>query len=248
MEQLLGLEGVHVHYRRGPLALRVLADVSLELAAGEVVSVLAMRGQGKSTLLRVAAGMQRPASGRVLLDGEDLWSLGDAPRQQLFSERVGWVEADAPALDVTVLEHLATPLLVGCGRREGFARAQAALERVGVWGCAEQGWAGLSDRERALVAVAGAIVREPRLLVVDDLTCTLGLLDTDEVTRLLRELSRELGVGVLMGVSDAGATQWSDRLTTLAGGKLLAVPDPADEDGGQVIEFPGGWEGAGGAG
>ncbi|HEY7951494.1 MAG TPA: ATP-binding cassette domain-containing protein [Solirubrobacteraceae bacterium] len=240
MEPLLVLQGVHVHYRRGSLALRVLAGVSLELVAGEVVSVLAMRGQGKSTLLRVAAGMQRPDAGGVLLGGEELWGLGDVQRQRFLRESVGWVEVAAPALDVAVLEHVATPLLVGGGKREAFARARAVLERVGMSGCGGSSWGDLSDRERALVAVAGAVVRAPRLLVVDDLTCTLGLGETDEVTRLLCELSRELGVGVLMGVSDAGATQWSDRFMTLAGGELLAAPSRTDEEGGEVIEFPGG--------
>jgi putative ABC transport system ATP-binding protein len=248
MDGLLALQGVHVNYRRGSIALRALVDVSLQLRAREVVSVLAMRGQGKSTLLRVAAGMQRPDAGGVLFEGEDLWGLGDARRQRLLYEQVGWVEAADPGIDVPVLEHIATPLLVGFGKRQGHTRARAALERVGALGCAARRWEGLSDRERALVAVAGAIVRGPRVLVVDDLTCTLGLLETDEVTHLLRDLSRELGVGVLMGVSDANATQWSDRLMTLAGGELLVAPSSDGEVGGEVIDFPGGWEGAGGAG
>jgi len=226
----------------------VLVNVSLDLRAGEVVAVLAMRGRGKSTLLRVAAGMQRPDEGTVLLAGEDPWEMADAQRQRLLRDQVGWVEATGPEVDVSVLELIATPLLVGCGKGEGYARARAALERVGAAECAARRWAVLSDRERALVAVAAALVRAPRLLVVDDLTCTLGLGETDEVTGLLRGLAREAGAAVLMGVSDAGATQWSDRVMTLAGGELLAVPDSAVGDGGEVIEFPGGREGTGGTG
>ncbi|HEY7951496.1 MAG TPA: ABC transporter ATP-binding protein [Solirubrobacteraceae bacterium] len=235
---LLSLRGVTAGYRRGPLTSRVLADVSLELCAREVVSVLAMRGQGKSTLLRVAAGMQRPDAGRVLLDGDDLWLLGDALRQQLLRGRIAWVESSPPGVDVSVLEHVVVPLLVGrAARRGAHARARAALERVGAAGCAGQRWEELSDWDRALVAIAAGVVRQPQLLVVDDLTSTLGLKETDEVTRLLHSLARETGAAVLMGVSDANATQWSDRIATLAGGELLENADAGESDPGKVASL-----------
>jgi ABC-type methionine transport system ATPase subunit len=237
MNRLLALQNVHVHYRRGLVALRVLVDVSLEISAGEVVSVLVRRGQGKSTLLRVAAGIQRPAEGKVLVDGNDLWRLDNAQRQRL-RERIGWVQAIAPAVDVRVLEHVATPLRETCGKHESYVRASAALERVGASECAAQWWEGLSDRERALVAVAGALARGPRLLVADDLTCALGLVEASEVASLMRSLAHESGVGVLLGVSDASEMQCSDRITVLGGGRLQ-VPIDARAESERGIDFPG---------
>jgi lipoprotein-releasing system ATP-binding protein len=235
---LLSLQGVTAGYRRGPLTSHVLADVSLELRAGEIMSVLAMRGQGKSTLLRVTAGMQCPDAGRVLLAGENLWRLADARRQRLLREHVAWVQASAPGVEVSVLEHVVVPLLVGRrARGRTHARARAALERVGAAGCAGQRWEELSDWDRALVAIAAGIVREPGLLVVDDLTSTLGLKETDEVTRLLHSLARETGAAVLMGVSDAHATQWSDRIATLAGGELLESADASEPELGKVASL-----------
>jgi ABC-type cobalamin/Fe3+-siderophores transport system ATPase subunit len=231
---VLSLQGVTVGYRRGSLMSWVLASVSLELWAGEVVSVLGMRGQGKSTLLRVAAGMQSPDAGRVLLDGEDPWSLRDARRQRLLRKRVGWVQVAPPGIEVTVLEHVVVPLLVGRCARQAHTLARAALERVGAAACAGQHWEELSDWDRALVAIAAVVVREPALLVVDDLTCTLGLEETDEVTHLLHSLARESGAGVLMGVSDANATQWSDRVATLAGGELLESQSAREPQEGKV--------------
>jgi putative ABC transport system ATP-binding protein len=237
MSPLIALQNVHVHYRRGLTALRVLVDASLEIFAGEVVSVLVGRGQGKSTLLRVAAGIQRPAEGKVLVDGNDLWRLDNAQRQRL-RERIGWAQAIAPAVDVRVLEHVAKPLQETCGKRESYVRASVALERVGASECAAQWWEGLSDRERALVAVAGALARGPQLLVADDLTCALRLVEVSEMTNLMRSLAHESGIGVLLGVSDASEMQRSDRIAVLGGGRLQ-VPIDARAESERGIDPPG---------
>ncbi len=234
---VLVLGGVCLSFPRGRRHLvRVLADVSLEVAAGEVVSVLAQRAQGKTTLLRVAAGMVRPDRGVVCFDGEDVWALPDRRRSRLLGREIGLVGGEAPALDVPVLESVALPLSIASGGRGAQARAMAALERVGARECAEQLWDSLADWERALVALAHGIVREPKLLLVDDLTVSLGLEETDQVTRMLAELAREQGFGVLMCVSDADATGWSTRIGSLAGGELLLSPPPPQQN--TVIDFP----------
>jgi ABC-type cobalamin/Fe3+-siderophores transport system ATPase subunit len=93
----------------------------------------------------------------------------------------------------------------------------------------------MSDWERALVEVAQAIAGEPALLLVDDVTDALGMRETDELTSLLRSLSRELRMGVLMCVSDPQATLLSDQILTLAGGRLTPGPQATPEN---VIEFP----------
>ena len=237
---VLSLTRVCLSFPRGRRHLvRVLADASLQLDAGEVVAVLAQRAQGKTSLLRVAAGMQRPDRGRVHFAGEDLWSLSERRRSRLLGGQIGWVGSAVPDLDVPMLANVALPLFAVYGKRESYARATAALERVGARACAEQSWASLADWERALVALAQGIAREPKLLLVDDLTASLGLGEADEVTRLLDSLACERGFGVLMCVSDAGATGWSGRVATLAGGELLEAPRPSEEELlGNVIDFP----------
>lgn len=236
----LSLRRVWLSYQRGGRhVVRVLEDVSLELCAGEVLAVLAQRAQGKTSLLRVAAGIQRPDHGEVHLDGQDLWRLSERRRSRLLSEQIGWAGPAAPDLDVPMLAHVALPLFAKHGKREAYARAAAALERVGAAKCSEQLWESLADWERALVALAHGIAREPTLLLVDDLTASLGLGEADEITQLLDSLARERGFGVMMSVSDAGATGWSGRIATLAGGKLLETPTPPDESLGNVIDFPG---------
>ena len=135
-----------------------------------------------------------------------------------------------------MLENIALPLeIASVRRREAQARAIAVLERVGARECAEQQWGSLADWERALVAVAHGIVREPKLLLVDDLTVSLGIEETDEITRLLAVLAKEMDFGVLMCVSDADATAWSARFGTLAGGELLWSSPPPEH--GTVVNF-----------
>jgi putative ABC transport system ATP-binding protein len=253
MSELLRLSRVSKRYRRGSQELRVLEHADLEVRAGEVVGVLGTRGQGKTTLLRIAAGMESADEGFVCFEGQDLAALSDRELSRLLGTRIAWAGKSGPWMRMRMLDYVALPLLVrhgetksgigarlrGSGRRDGaaraYTRARDALERVGAPGCAEQEWDSLSDWERALVEVAQAIAREPALMLVDDLTDTLGIRETDELTSLLRALSRELGAGVLMSVSDAQATLWSDQVVTLAGGRLTqSAPAPGDN----VIEFP----------
>lgn len=250
MGALLSLRNVWLSFPRGRRhVVRVLADVSLDLQMGEVVAVLAQRAQGKTSLLRVAAGMERPDKGSVLFAGEDLWRPAGTHGRGLgrrhsrpVGARIAFVRRDEPDLDVSVLESIALPLTGAYDQREAHERAEQALADVGAPECAGRRFSELTDPEHARVALAQALAREPRLLLVDDLTVTLELMETEYIAKLLHELAAERALGVLMSVSDAGATAWSKRVATLAGGELLAPasPAPSTEDYSNVISFPGG--------
>lgn len=244
MEPVLALGGVWLSYSRGRRhVVQVLADVSLELRAGENVTVLARRSQGKTALLRIAAGLERPDRGSVRFEGEEIGALSDRHRARLLGSKVALVERAAPQLDVPVRTGVALPLLDRLGRREAYARAERALADVGAQECADQRWAELADSERALVALARGVARAPRLLLVDDLTATLGLEERADLVELLGRLARERQVAVLACATDSGARPSSDRVATLSGGTLLApAPTPAPAPGspeGNVIDFPG---------
>jgi putative ABC transport system ATP-binding protein len=245
MSALLALTDVSKRYRRGSQELCVLRQASLELDAGEVVSVLGMRGGGKTTLLRIAAGMESADEGAVRFAGQDLTALSDGDLSRLLGGQIAWAGKTGPGMPMRMLDYVAMPLLVGHDKRHGtkrsakrsvYTHARDALERVGAPDCAEQHWGSLSDWERALVELAQAIAGNPALLLVDDLTDALGIRETDELTGLLRALSRESRLAVLMTVSDGQATLWSDRVLTLsAGGTLTQGPKSPS---GNVIEFP----------
>lgn len=231
---LLSLADVSLTFSRGRRhVVSVLARASLSVQAGEVVSVLAQRAQGKTSLLRIAAGLQRPNRGRVCLSGEDLWELSASKRANLLADQIGWVSHAAPELDLTMRTSIALPLLGRLGKREAYARAAAALERVGALECAEQSWGSLADWERGLVAIAHGIAREPRLLLVDDITAALDLGEVHDVTCLLDSLAKERELAILMCVSDARATRWSQRLLSLSAGELLESPVTDN-----IIDFP----------
>jgi putative ABC transport system ATP-binding protein len=240
MSELLSLREARLHYVRGARhVVRVLEGVSLKVRAGEVVCVWAQRGQGKTTLLRVAAGLERPGGGRVLFEGRDVWGMADEERAELLGGGIGWVERVAPeAVGASMLRYVAMPALRAGGRREAYARAGEALEWVGAAQCAGQVWGSLDESERARVALARGIVREPRLLVVDDLAAMLSVRGADAVVELLASLAREQGMGVLASVSDLSATTWSDRVATLYGGELTVPPSSGHGGGGEVVELP----------
>ncbi len=237
---LLSLTATWLSYPRGRRhRVQVLTDVSLDLYAGEVLAVLAQRAQGKTSLLRVAAGMQRPDRGRVLFAERDVWELSDRARSRLLRDEIALVGRTPPQLDIPVLTGVALPLLSVYGRRGAYQRARRALADVGVDECARTHWSDLADWERALVALAGAVAREPKLLLVDDLAATLGLGERDELAGRLRELANERDMAVLSCSDDAGLTSGSDRVASLADGVLVApAPSPPAKPG-NVIAFPG---------
>jgi putative ABC transport system ATP-binding protein len=225
---LLAIDAVAKAHWRGDRQLRVLGGVSLELDAGEFVAVYGPRSSGKTTLLRLAAGLDRPDAGRVAFAGRDVAELTGRELARLLREEIGWVERSGPRGDaLPVADYVALPLL-GRERRTGARRAaMAALERLGVGGCADERWAGLSDAERTLVALAHALVRRPRLLVVDDPTGGLDVADREHILGLLRELAADEGAGVLMAVPEIPSTLRAHRVLSLSGGRLIGPPAPS---------------------
>jgi putative ABC transport system ATP-binding protein len=239
MTELLLLDGVAKAYARGERRLRVLAELSLTVRCGEVVAVVGSRGEGKTTLLEVAAGIQRPDRGRVLFDGVDLGTLSDRDRSTLLGGPICWTTRNGPGLRLRVRDSVAMPLAIGHRRRSRdiFDAADEALERVGASSCAQRLWSELSNWEQVLVGFARVIVARPRLLMMDDLFEGLGIGRLREASHWLRTLCGELGCGALVSASDVDGTLVADRVWSLMGGRL--EPMSGLEVDAEVIEFPG---------
>lgn len=237
MDELLSLRGVSKSYWRGAHELRVLSEVSLEIAETEFVAIWGRRGAGKTTLLKIAAGLERPDGGFVRFAGADLARLSEARQARLMREQIGWVRRAGPRSELTMLDYVALPLLVEHGQRRARARAFDALARVGMSDCAGQRWESLSDGERALTAIAHGVVRRPRLLLVDDPTANLGVREREEVNKLLRSLAGQEGLAVLMTVPGMPAAMGTDEVKVLSAGRLLSQPSEPDASA-TVIDFP----------
>jgi predicted ABC-type transport system involved in lysophospholipase L1 biosynthesis ATPase subunit len=239
MSTMLALREVSLTFWRGRHAVGVLREVSLEVAVGELVAVLARPAQGKSTLLEVAAGARRPDDGRVVFDDVDLWQQSQRRRSRLLASDICHLSADRPGVDLVARELVALPLLRAHSRRTAYAQADHALRRVGLAQCAEQRWDSLADSERALLMLARGLARSPRLLLLDDLMVGLSLSSCEKVGRLLSDLTKEHEFAALMSATDAHTTVWCDRVGSLAAGRLqLALDDDAaDPDGDIVIDF-----------
>lgn len=222
-ELVLRLEGVGRGYRRGRDRWQVFSGVSLSVAEGEFVGLLGGRGEGKTTLVEVAAGLEVPEAGGVWFEGRDLARCSKDDRAELLGDRIAWMPREDFG-DYLALSYVALPLAMGRdGIRAAEDRAMVALRRVGAEGCADRGWEELSDWERLLVIFARGFATHPRLMVVDDLLDGLGPAGTREAGELLLSLARELQCGVLVAASDMSALLAAHRVLSFDGEGGLTV-------------------------
>jgi ABC-type ATPase involved in cell division len=217
---LLALDKVSKGYRRGPRDYTVLTDVSMQIEASELVVVLGMRKSGRTTLLRIAAGLERPDSGAVRFEGRDL----SQARGKIVGRQIAFCHpAFSPLQGELVFEHVAAPLLAQRVVRSDARRiADAALERTAVKHAARMHPDELDSSERVRVSIARAIAPQPGLLVLDDPASHAAPLHADGILRLLRSLASIDGPAVLMSTDDASAVAGADRVLSLDGGQLRA--------------------------
>jgi ABC-type sugar transport system ATPase subunit len=214
---LVKLERVTKRFGRGLTEQVALHEVSLRIDAGELVAVWGARRSGRSTLLRVAAGIARPDSGVVRFEGHDLSGRdGDARR-----EAIGYcLTMHRPSAGQVVLDQLVTDQLVrGVGIEVAERRARSALARAGAKHSAAAPLRTLDAAEEVRVAIARVLSHRPKLLVIDEPTLGVDLLVRDEILLLLRSLANE-GIAVLMTTGDGPCLAGADRALSLDAGEL----------------------------
>jgi ABC-type lipoprotein export system ATPase subunit/glycosyltransferase involved in cell wall biosynthesis len=201
-EAILEIRGLGKHYDTpaGPLA--VLANVDLSLKAGESLAILGPSGSGKSTLLNIIGGLDRPTAGSVLLDGQDIWALGEADLAALRNRRIGFVFQLHHLLpQCTVLENVLLPTLAipssVADAAENRDRAEALLKAVGLADRMTHRPGQLSGGERQRVAVARALINRPALLLADEPTGSLDHASAEALGELLAQLNAREGVTLI---------------------------------------------------
>ncbi len=220
---LLELAGIRKRYGRGQLERVALRDVSFELSAGELLAVWGRRNSGRSTLLRIAAGLERPDDGVVSLRGRSLHARGSQDlREQIRYCRKTY----RPTEGQLVIDRLITAQLTrGVRGPSARARAHKALERAGASACATLKPSELDISETVLVGIARSLVHEPRLLVIDEPTLGVDVFDRDRILSLLRGLADD-GIAVLMSVGETTCLTGADRALSLASGELHGELQP----------------------
>jgi ABC-type cobalamin/Fe3+-siderophores transport system ATPase subunit len=228
MMPVLCFEGVWKRFERGGGWVSVLEDVSLEVRAGEIAAVVGARGQGKSTLIRLAAGMLRVDRGNVSLNGHELGDLSDRDLRHLLATDLG-VAIRAEEDRLNVHDYVEFSLAATCrySGRERDRLVRGILAELEISECAGARWVDLSDWQRVLVEFAQAIVRRPRLLLVDDLLDGMGLDQKGAAMDLMEGFAKDRCCAVLMAVSDHAAALRSATVWELSHGKLeLMHQDP----------------------
>jgi putative ABC transport system ATP-binding protein len=220
---LLELEHVSKAYGRLPQARVVLNDVSLDLDAGELATVWGMRRSGRSTLLRVAAGIEAPDKGIARVEGRSLTARGGEGART----RIGYCRKTfAPAGAQTVLgELLEDPLACGIDPRSASRRVHSALERTGAGPCSTLRASELDAAQRVRVAIARALLLGPRLLVIDEPTLGVGSRQRNEILLMLRSLAND-GMAVLTSADSDTGLLGADRGLALAKGRLRGELEP----------------------
>jgi len=242
---LLALIDVSRRLRDGARELTVLDRVHLEVRAGELVGIYGERRSGKSTLMRVAAGLEVPDHGTIEFDRVDIGRLSISARaRQRRRSGLALVSGDhgPPPGGQPAIEHVALPLTndgLTLAESEGLARA--VLARLGLATIAHMRVDRMSLSDRVRIELARALVREPRLLLVDEPAVLPGPSDSRELYALLRSLPKA-GIAVVIASQDVAALSGVDRFLTLSDGRLRSTDSRR-----RVIPFPGaGAEGAGG--
>ena len=214
--------GVHKYYIGAGHRLHVLRDLEIAVGLGEMVAIMGASGVGKSTLLHVLGGLDRPDAGAIRVGDVDVTRADDASLVAFRNRHVGFVFQFHHLLpEFSALENVEMPLRIA---REPLAlarpRAEALLGRVGLAERLGHRPAMLSGGEQQRVAVARALVRQPALLLADEPTGDLDEATADALHGLLREMHREFNLTAVIATHNPRLAQQCDRVLRLEGGKL----------------------------
>jgi putative ABC transport system ATP-binding protein len=220
---MIELQGVTKTYNGRGTAVEALRGVSVQVQEGEFLAVMGPSGSGKSTLLTILGAMNPPSSGRVAIDGIDVYSLGPERQADFRHEYVGFVFQQLQLLPyLTARENVLLALAVAkLPKAQKARRTGEALARVGLAGREEHLPHQLSGGEQGRVAVARAIVNQPPLLLADEPTGNLDQATGRQVLALLQELNRS-GQTVVMVTHDAQAAAHASRTVQIVDGQIVA--------------------------
>ena len=240
------MESVSKAFRISRPPRTVLDRVSFTIGAGEFVAIMGQSGAGKSTLLHIMGGLEPPDSGRVLIDGRDIYAMGDAERSAFRRDHIGFVFQFFNLIpSLTAAENIALPLRLRGGlrhrpaarpdRESVDARVRALMSQLSLHGLQGHGPEEISGGEQQRVALARALAAAPTLLLADEPTGNLDRQSGREVIDLLSRLCRERSQTTVLVTHNARVAAHADRVLVVADGRVV---DDLPVEGGGVDAGP----------
>jgi lipoprotein-releasing system ATP-binding protein len=226
MSELLACTNLNKEFNEGSHKLQVLKDVSFTIAKGEQVAIVGSSGSGKSTLLHLLGALDKPSSGNVYFEQQDIFQFSANQQAQFRNQSLGFVYQFHHLLpEFTALENVAMPLLIAKQPvKQAEKTALAMLEKVGLQHRASHKPAELSGGERQRVAIARALVNQPKLVLADEPTGNLDHKTGESIYQLLRELREQLQTSFVVVTHDVELANKLDRSLNLIDGVLQVTP------------------------
>ncbi len=221
---VLETRNLHRTYREGDLVVPVLKGIDLVVKKGEMIAIVGASGSGKSSLLQLMGGLDKPTEGEVWLAGQLLSTQGEAARGQSRNRYLGFVyQAHHLLPEFSALDNVAMPLLIRrLPRAEAHARARDLLEAVGLAARAEHRPGELSGGERQRVAIARALVTEPAVVLADEPTGNLDSHSSDSVFNAMMSLNQRFGTAIVLVTHDNQLAERMQRVLVMRDGVLAA--------------------------
>lgn len=203
--------------------LQVLRNVSLTIGSNEIITILGPSGAGKTTLLQVAGSLCRPDSGSVLYDGEDLTRMKDKRLSEFRNRNIGFIFQFHQLLpEFTAVENVALPALIGgSARKKAMTRAGELLELLGLKERVAHKPGEMSGGERQRVAVARALINNPKVVFADEPTGSLDSHNRDEIRALIADLRSQLGQTFVIVTHDPSMNEIADRIIHMQDGIVV---------------------------
>jgi putative ABC transport system ATP-binding protein len=243
MPPIVSVRDVSKDYTLGKTVVHALRGVSLDVGAGEFLSIAGPSGSGKTTLLNLIGCVDTPSSGTVSVDGQDTSALSERDLTALRLDRLGFIFQSFNLVAVlTVLQNVEFPLLL---QRRGTARERrervmALLEQVGLASHAKHRPNELSGGQRQRVAVARALVTRPKIVLADEPTANLDSVTGQTIIDLMKDLNHKQGTTFVFSTHDAKVMQHATRVVRMEDGRLAADGKNGVPDG--PVERPAGAE------
>ncbi|MCL1077574.1 lipoprotein-releasing ABC transporter ATP-binding protein LolD [Parashewanella spongiae] len=221
-QAILEIENVCKSYHDGDVTTQVLKNVNLTVYSGEQLAIVGSSGSGKSTLLHIMGTLDKPTSGKAMLEGEDLYQATAARKNQIRNQDLGFIYQFHHLLpEFSAVENVAMPALIqGVNRSHALEKAKKLLVRVGLSHRLNHIPAELSGGERQRVAIVRALINSPKLVLADEPTGNLDAKSGETIYQLIQELAEQLGTAFVVVTHDNQLASKMDRQLQMKDGSL----------------------------